>query len=264
MKSRTNFLCGILLLLFFMMAEFAFSQSIIPVSLAGDTTGVPGAAVNIQIKVGDLTDKGVIAYQAVITFDQSVLDATGASSTGTLSEPLGVPTANISVKGKITVGGFGTSPLSGSGNLVTLKFKVVGQPGTTTNLVFSNFVFNAGVPSTITQNGKFTVSFRTGIHDAAPLPEAFTLRQNYPNPFNPETTISFDVPVALTAPVTLRIFNIHGQLVKTLVDGMMPPGTHTVVWSGKDAADEPVSSGFYFYHMTSGNFVAVRKMLLAK
>ena len=104
----------------------------------------------------------------------------------------------------------------------------------------------------------------TSVGDLPSLPTEFGLAQNFPNPFNPETTISFEVQAAWSAPVTLHIFNVQGQLVKTLVNSMMQPGAHTVIWNGKDSTDEPVSSGVYFYQIMSGNFVAVRKMLLTK
>ncbi|RIK54879.1 hypothetical protein DCC62_31645, partial [candidate division KSB1 bacterium] len=96
------------------------------------------------------------------------------------------------------------------------------------------------------------------------VPTAFTLAQNYPNPFNPETRIRFEVPQGWTAPVTLRIFNVQGQLVQTLVDGFMPPGQHTVTWNARTASGQAVSTGVYFYQIRSGDFVAVRKMLLEK
>lgn len=96
------------------------------------------------------------------------------------------------------------------------------------------------------------------------VPTAFTLQQNYPNPFNPETRITFEVPAGWTAPVTLRVFNIQGQLVQTLFDGYAQPGQHTMQWNARDARGQALSSGVYFYQVRSGDFVAVRKMLLEK
>lgn len=96
------------------------------------------------------------------------------------------------------------------------------------------------------------------------VPTAFTLRQNYPNPFNPETRITFEVPAGWTAPVTLRVFNIQGQLVQTLFDGYAQPGQHTIPWNSHDTRGQALSSGVYFYQVRSGDFVAVRKMLLEK
>ncbi len=96
------------------------------------------------------------------------------------------------------------------------------------------------------------------------LPETFALGANFPNPFNPETAITFDVPAGWTEPVTLRLFNVQGQLVRTLFEGAMPPGQHKILWNGKDQTGQAVSTGVYLYQIISGDFRAVRKMLMAK
>ncbi|MBI4553395.1 MAG: fibronectin type III domain-containing protein [Candidatus Latescibacteria bacterium] len=94
-------------------------------------------------------------------------------------------------------------------------------------------------------------------------PREFALHQNYPNPFNPETTIRFDLP-ALTA-VTLRIYNLLGQEVATLLDGdPKPAGFYTIRWDGRDASGRPVASGLYVYRLEAGTFVKTRKMLLMR
>ena len=86
---------------------------------------------------------------------------------------------------------------------------------------------------------------------------------NYPNPFNPETTISFSV--TQTSPfVTLEIFNIKGQKVKTLVNNKLEEGLHHIVWNGKDDVNKPVASGIYFYKLQTGKYSAVKKMVLMK
>lgn len=103
------------------------------------------------------------------------------------------------------------------------------------------------------------------------LPTAFALNQNYPNPFaanaafgNAVTHIAFDLPASWTAPVTLRIYNVQGQLIQTLVDGVMPPGRHEIIWNGRDAGGQPLASGVYFYQLTSGEVKAVKKLQMIK
>jgi hypothetical protein len=83
------------------------------------------------------------------------------------------------------------------------------------------------------------------------------LLQNYPNPFNPSTTIRFGL--AKTGHVLLKIFNLLGQEVATLVDGERIAGIYEVEWK-----PENLSSGLYFYRMTSGNFIMMKKMILMK
>ena len=90
----------------------------------------------------------------------------------------------------------------------------------------------------------------------------FSLYQNSPNPFNPATVISFDVN--RTAPVRVDIYNINGQLVRTLIDDIRPAGTVSLSWNGRDEYGRMVSAGEYFYRLRSGDFVEARKMLFIK
>jgi FlgD Ig-like domain/Sortilin, neurotensin receptor 3, len=90
----------------------------------------------------------------------------------------------------------------------------------------------------------------------------FALAQNHPNPFNPITTIDFSLPKATQA--SLKIFNLRGHLVRTLLDGQTDAGPQQVVWDGKDGGGASVSSGTYFYRLEAGEFVQQKKMLLLK
>ncbi|MCE7749739.1 MAG: T9SS type A sorting domain-containing protein, partial [Candidatus Heimdallarchaeota archaeon] len=95
------------------------------------------------------------------------------------------------------------------------------------------------------------------------IPEVVTLHHNYPNPFNPNTTISFSIPDA--DKVNISIFNIKGQLVRTLVDKNYERGIHEVLWNGRDDSGRSVSSGLYLYKLkVNGKSESVKKMLLLK
>jgi hypothetical protein len=90
-----------------------------------------------------------------------------------------------------------------------------------------------------------------------------SLSQNRPNPFNPTTTIEFTVKER--ANVQLRIYNVAGQLVRTLVNEARTPGeVHIATWDGRNDAGQSVSSGVYFYKLVAGNFVQTKKMVLLK
>jgi hypothetical protein len=102
----------------------------------------------------------------------------------------------------------------------------------------------------------------TGIDDNITLPTEFALEQNYPNPFNPSTTIEFALPQAVD--VSLKIFNIRGQLVKTLVSGNKAAGRYSLTWDGTDNFGNKVASGTYIYAIKAGNFVQNKKMILLK
>ena len=102
---------------------------------------------------------------------------------------------------------------------------------------------------------------------AALMPKETALLANYPNPFNPETWIPYQL--AESAGVTLRIYAINGELVRTLALGHQPAGiyqtrTRAAYWDGKNAFGEPVASGIYFYTLTASEFTSTRKMLIRK
>ncbi len=88
------------------------------------------------------------------------------------------------------------------------------------------------------------------------------LLNNYPNPFNPKTNIAFSIKEA--GYTTLEVYNMKGQLMKTLVNEVKENGNYTVTWNGKDNSGKNVSSGVYFYKMETGKYVSTKKMILMK
>ncbi len=103
-------------------------------------------------------------------------------------------------------------------------------------------------------------SFPSGIQEPSPI--SFNLRQNYPNPFNPSTTISFTLP--RSGQTRVSIYNSQGQKIRTLADGTLAAGAHTLVWDGKDAAGKASASGIYFSELVSPVGVERKKMLLVR
>jgi len=104
------------------------------------------------------------------------------------------------------------------------------------------------------QKASFTL---TGVAESIPLPVEFDLAQNYPNPFNPSTTISYSIPKA--ANVQLKVFNVLGQEVATLVNGTVTAGVHSIVFDASHLA-----SGVYIYRVTGAGFSDAKKMMLIK
>ncbi|HOQ80236.1 MAG TPA: C25 family cysteine peptidase, partial [Candidatus Cloacimonadota bacterium] len=94
------------------------------------------------------------------------------------------------------------------------------------------------------------------------IPLVTKLENNYPNPFNPETNIAFSL--SEKGAVNIDIYNIKGQLVKHLVNEIMPAGRHSIMWNGRDDNNKSVSSGVYFYRMQSKSYAGTKKMLLMK
>ncbi|HQV32122.1 MAG TPA: T9SS type A sorting domain-containing protein, partial [Calditrichia bacterium] len=108
-----------------------------------------------------------------------------------------------------------------------------------------------------------TPDFAEGQRQEIPLqPMDYRLAQNYPNPFNPETTISFQMARKGTA--NLTVYNALGQVVTTLVDGVLNTGPQQVLWDGRDRFGKGVASGVYFYQLRTDSFSETRKMMLIR
>ena len=100
----------------------------------------------------------------------------------------------------------------------------------------------------------------TSVEEVAENPEEYRLFQNFPNPFNPSTRLSFTLPIGTY--VTLKVYNLLGNEVATLVDGRVSAGTHNVTWDVSQESGIP--SGVYIYRLVAGSFSAVKKMVLMK
>ena len=112
----------------------------------------------------------------------------------------------------------------------------------------------------VDESGRRTL-FETEAISTPAMP--LTLHQNHPNPFNPSTTIGYYLPV--DAPVTLEVYDSTGRLVARLLDGAKQErGTHSVAWRGLDSSGRSVSSGVYFYRLTSGKETISKKMVLLR
>ena len=98
--------------------------------------------------------------------------------------------------------------------------------------------------------------------DLTLLPENYELAQNYPNPFNPNTIIKYQLPEATL--INLNIYNIKGQLVKTLVNEMQNAGYYNIIWNGCNNDNKELPSGFYIYRLSGENYIESKKMLLLK
>ncbi|HEX04755.1 MAG TPA: T9SS type A sorting domain-containing protein, partial [Bacteroidetes bacterium] len=115
--------------------------------------------------------------------------------------------------------------------------------------------------------GTFVVLYEATGLSSELLPESTQLSANYPNPFNPTTTIPFSLRNA--GDIRLTLFNVLGQKVATITDGHFGPGTHIVMWNGRDDAGQPVASGVYFYRMetnpgSGSGLVQTRKLVLMR
>ncbi len=172
-------------------------------------------------------------------------------------------------------------PRDGQDGDIVIQYHTVDNPGITTNyctvgiedhtqLRGLTYTYANQYPPTATPlQAGLAIKFTTTPPDNYTISNSdhvlsipFTLAQNYPNPFNPTTTISFNLKQSGNA--NLGIYNLKGQLVKTLHKGQTQAGTHNLVWDGRDESGRQVGSGLYFYRLSSDSFSQTRKMLLMK
>ena len=121
---------------------------------------------------------------------------------------------------------------------------------------------NSGSTSNYSGSGAFKTNGTTDVTTEPAVPTNYELQQNYPNPFNPSTKISFSLP--LTSFVTIKIYDMLGREVKTLVNNEMPTGVHSLEWRGDNNGGGTVASGTYIYRINAGEFTATKKMVFLK
>jgi hypothetical protein len=142
-----------------------------------------------------------------------------------------------------------TTWTDGSTHLVFMGFGVEGIIGTNRDEVISRILEWFGVTT-------------TGIAGPQAAAPSFALAQNWPNPVRPSTSIIYRVDA--TGPVSLRIYDVNGRAVRTLVDRNQDPAQYSVVWDSKDDAGRKVASGVYFYKLEAGAQQAVRRLVVVR
>jgi PKD repeat protein len=154
--------------------------------------------------------------------------------------------------------------LTGNENGLTAYWKM--DEGNGNNIIDLTGNENTGILSECNYSEGIDFSVFTSIQEksieAESMPLEYQISQNYPNPFNPETSIEFQIPEKTN--VFIAVYNISGELIKTLADGEFGAGSNRVAWNGRNDSGVNVSSGIYFYRFTSGSFWAMKKMLLLR
>ena len=160
--------------------------------------------------------------------------------------------------------------VNGSLKLMRSDLKLVGNDDVKINRVWADLYYGGSNTPDSYQYIRFDkmeaasalISAKPVVISREALPSGYTLHQNYPNPFNPSTRIRYSLSGA--APVTLKIYNAVGQVVKTLVDEHARAGEYEIQWDGLDSNFREVTNGVYFYQMKVGDFTDTKKMILAK
>ncbi len=198
----------------------------------------------------------VKGLSTVVGYDSTELEFVSARLSDDMSSPL-APVffwrGSDDERVQIDLAVLGTDvTVGGSGDVAVLTFQALSEGYT---LEF------ASVDLRNADNEQLVVEFE-GIESKPEVPAAFRLVGNLPNPFNPVTKIAYDVP--REAAVAIRIYDVSGRLVRTLVDQRIEPGRHEAVWTGRNETGEPVGSGVYFCTMDAEEFHGSHKMTLLK
>jgi hypothetical protein len=219
-------------------------------------TQLPGVGeeVTVGVRLSDFVElKG---YGLSVRYDADKLEYVGVSG---VSEVLG--TSELSsvrvlsqTPGQVSVGAYGTVATSGT-QALNLVFRTKGEIETSLVEVTEGAVRDGSyLVNTLATPSPVAIQTR---------PESYALGNNYPNPFNPSTTIKYALPAA--GAVRLEVYNVVGQVVRTLVNGPQSAGRYAVQWDATDNQGASLSSGIYFYRLQAGdNFLEVKKMLLLK
>ncbi len=118
--------------------------------------------------------------------------------------------------------------------------------------------FEVGVQQT-----RYAQSYPVNVNEPMDVtPSKFVFNQNYPNPFNSSTRINFELPH--NAQVELKIIDLNGRVVKTLINDMRDAGAHNITWDGTNEFGEDVPTGVYLYQLRTDDFTAAKKLLLVK
>ncbi len=233
-------------------AEFSLSLGSERV-VAGELVAVDVSLANVASVIGyGFTlnyDAAKFEFVSVAQADEDLLTSTGGE---TLFH-------HIAGDGQVEVatGMYNGTAVSGGGDIVRFVFRVLYEFEDNARFEIANgLVFD---PSQL-QNPAVVA----GVLELQSTPREFALHQNFPNPFNPDTTIKYDL--AESADVTLQIYNVLGQVVRTLVASeAQNAGRYQIRWNGMDERGVPVSSGIYFYQIAAdGKFSDVRKLMLLK
>lgn len=243
-------------------------------------TAAPGGTVVVDINLeNEASLVGIsipLTYSSpALTLDSVIFDGTRGILAGKSRQ---AQRLDDSLKVLLTLEFFDTAPLTaGKGPIARLKFTVADTAANqqipidtaaylgivtlavTTTSAEGGFTF---VPQFAP--GDITVDISTDVEDDTDpaLPTEFALRQNYPNPFNPSTTIEFSLPHS--APVTLEVFNLLGQQVRTVLNETRSAGVHRITFDAVNDNGTALASGVYFYRLRAGSATLTRKMTLLK
>jgi hypothetical protein len=219
--------------------------------MLAEAHAVSGESLTVPLKVDNIAS--LAGGSVSISYDSSTLRPTEVvSASGTLAS------SNISQPGVLRIA-FASNRLSNR-TVAEIQFEVLSDR--TSPLKFSNVKLyrqDALPVDARVIDGRFS--------SWAIAPKRSAVLQNFPNPFNPETWIPYQL--AEETDVAIRIYNVNGQLIRTLSFGRKPAGSYlskgrAAYWDGRNDLGEEAASGIYYYSISAGHYAATRKMIVRK
>ena len=227
------------------------SKAVSPLSCTlslGGVSGTSGQRITVPVRIDNPSE--IISVSLTLSYDRYRLSLADVSLTP-LTE--GYLLAYNDRLGEVRIALAGALPLSQGGNLLNMIFDIVrsAKEGEVSPLTVKKVLINEGAIAAEVESGVVRIT------EISETSKVFKLHQNFPNPFNTKTEITFVIPQ--DAYVTLKVFDIQGHLVATLVEGKRATGSHTVRWDAQDLA-----SGVYFYRLKAGRLEKAKKMIILK
>lgn len=253
-------LIWLLVLTALMMTGPGYSQTRVELP---DTSGTSRETMLIPVIV-ELEDNAIACYDFEIVFDSQIVQITGISSIGTLTEQWPIPAMNSTINGKFIAGGYNLADsVRGEGVLLNLICILSGDVGDSSELKFAYFKFHGDHPAVTTTDGLIRIvnsETQVDIINSLSFPAAVVLKSNYPDPFYSKTMLNFE----LNKPqhVKIEIFDILGRKVKTLHNEFYPAGSHQIFWDGNGISGERRTSGVYFCVLKTDRIRIVEKLTL--
>jgi len=232
-------------------------------AVSGNTN--PGQEFFVELRAGFVTDLFGVAFEMLYS-PTDFVDPDSVMPGDFMGTDV-IFVSNIDkAAGKISVGitrKAGQGGVSGGGLVasVGMRMSTNAALGQRTSLILQNVsaIDPLGNPIALSV---FNLDIVTRVETVQSLPLDFVLEQNYPNPFNPETRIGFSLP--RPAKARLEIIDLLGRPIRTLVDGQLSAGSHSIIWDGRKQSGEPAVSGVYVYRLNAEGFEKSRKLLLLK
>jgi len=251
-----------LMIIVMVFAASALSSTITTSLVASQQSPVKGETIEIPVIV-DLSQmpEKLGSYTAMLSWNPQAFTFEGYSGGTTPGFEKPLVNAGSAEEGYLQFAS--ANPYGGEGqvHILTVSLKVIGEQGRdyTLDINFTAMASAVTFRDLLPYWNKAVTSVKLNI---AETPKSFKLEQNHPNPFNPSTEVGFQLP--RDSHVKIHIYNLSGQLVKTLVDTEMRLGVHKVTWDGRNSSGEIVPSGVYVMVMQADDFRAERKLMLVK